>query len=50
MMKREIEKVQKGLDPLGVVRNPDHPTIDTKLAESLNGPEYRRDLRAVTAA
>ena len=50
MMKREIEKVQKGLDPLGVVRNPDHPMIDTKLAESLNGPEFRRDLRAVTAA
>ena len=50
MLKREIGKVQKGMDPLGVMRDPDHAMIDTKLAESLNGPEFRRDLRAVTAA
>jgi hypothetical protein len=50
MMKREIEKVEKGLDPLGILRDPNHPTIDTKLAESLNGPEFRRELRVITAA
>jgi 5,5'-dehydrodivanillate O-demethylase len=35
MMRREIEKVQKGLDPLGLVRDPDHAMIDTNLKESL---------------
>ncbi len=36
MMKREIEKVQKGLDPLGVIRDPaQNKMIDTKLAENL---------------
>jgi 5,5'-dehydrodivanillate O-demethylase len=49
MLKREIERLQKGLDPLGVVRDPDHPAIDTKLAESLHGPEYRRELRGAAA-
>jgi 5,5'-dehydrodivanillate O-demethylase len=46
MMKREIEKVRKGLDPMGVIRDPAENTmIDTKLSESLRGPEFRRDLR-----
>jgi 5,5'-dehydrodivanillate O-demethylase len=49
MMRREIDKVQRGLDPLGVIRDPDHAMIDTKLTESLNGPEYRRELRGVAA-
>ncbi len=36
MMKREIEKVQKGLDPLGVIRDrAQNKMIDTKLAENL---------------
>jgi 5,5'-dehydrodivanillate O-demethylase len=48
MMKREIEKVQKGLDPIGVMRDPAQNSIlDTKLSESLHGPEYRRELRGV---
>jgi 5,5'-dehydrodivanillate O-demethylase len=34
-LKENIEKVQKGLDPLGVIRDPDHEMIDTKLSESL---------------
>jgi 5,5'-dehydrodivanillate O-demethylase len=50
MMKREIEKVQRGLDPIGVIRDPDHATIDTKLAESLRGPEFRRELRDLSRA
>ncbi len=46
MMKREIEKVQKGLDPKGVIRDPAENTmIDTKLEESLHGPESRHQLR-----
>jgi 5,5'-dehydrodivanillate O-demethylase len=48
MMKREIEKVQKGLDPIGVMRDPAQNSIlDTKLSESLRGPEFRRELRGV---
>jgi 5,5'-dehydrodivanillate O-demethylase len=36
IMKREIEKVAEGQDPLGVIRDPAHQTIDTHLAESLD--------------
>jgi len=49
IMKRELEKVRKGLDPMGVIRDPEHAMIDTKLTESLSGPEYRRELRDVAA-
>jgi len=35
MMRREIEKVRKGLDPLGLIRDPNHGMIDTNLKESL---------------
>ena len=35
MLKREIERVQCGLDPHGVIRDPDHPMIDTHLSETL---------------
>lgn len=35
MLRREIEKVQRGIDPKAVVRDPDHGIIDTKLSESL---------------
>ncbi len=36
MLKKEIGKVQKGLDPLGIIRDPAQNTmIDTKLKESL---------------
>ncbi|HEX9880214.1 MAG TPA: hypothetical protein VGB25_08480, partial [Candidatus Binatia bacterium] len=47
MMFSEIEKVQKGQDPKGVIRDPAHEMIDTKLAESLRGPETRGELREV---
>lgn len=49
MLKREIEKVQEGLDPKGLIRDPAQNTmIDTKLAESLRGPELREELRGLS--
>lgn len=48
LMKREIERVQRGLDPKGVIRNPSkNEMIDTKLAQSLRGPEFVKRLRSV---
>jgi 5,5'-dehydrodivanillate O-demethylase len=35
MLKREIEKVQKGLEPMNVFRDPNHPIIDTNMDHSL---------------
>jgi 5,5'-dehydrodivanillate O-demethylase oxygenase subunit len=35
MLRREIERVQQGLDPLGVIRDPNHEMIDTKLMHSM---------------
>jgi hypothetical protein len=35
MLLREIKKVQEGIDPINVFRDPDHPIIDTKKDESL---------------
>jgi 5,5'-dehydrodivanillate O-demethylase len=35
VMKEQIERVQQGLDPLGVIRDPAHEIIDTRLAETL---------------
>ena len=31
-----IEKVERGVDPLGVIRAADHPIIDTNTARDLN--------------
>jgi 5,5'-dehydrodivanillate O-demethylase len=46
LMKREIAKVQQGLDPLGLVRDPDDDKmIDTNLEEALHGPETQHQLR-----
>lgn len=46
MLKREIAKMQQGSDPLGVIRDAAHnEMIDTKLEESLHGPETRHHLR-----
>jgi 5,5'-dehydrodivanillate O-demethylase len=36
MLRREIHKVERGLDPMNVFRDPDHAIIDTKLDESLH--------------
>lgn len=35
VLRENIERVQQGLDPLGVVRDPDHSMIDTNLTGSL---------------
>ena len=35
MLRREIKKVEQGLDPMNVFRDPDHAIIDTKMDESL---------------
>ena len=35
MVMREIEKVRQNLDPMNVIRDPDHRIIDTQLEESL---------------
>ena len=49
LMKREIAKVRQGLDPLGIVREPSQDQmIDTKLEESLHGPETQHLLRMPT--
>jgi hypothetical protein len=31
VLKREIEKVQHGEDPIGVIRDPDHDLVDTNI-------------------
>lgn len=38
LMFSEIDKVQNGLDPLGVIRDPDHPIIDTNLNSERGRP------------
>jgi 5,5'-dehydrodivanillate O-demethylase oxygenase subunit len=35
IMKREMDKVRQGLDPLGVIRDPSHAVIDTNVMESV---------------
>ena len=35
LLKENIERVQQGLDPFGLVRDPDHETIETNLMESI---------------
>jgi 5,5'-dehydrodivanillate O-demethylase len=46
MMMREIARVERGLDPKGVIRDPaENAIIDTNLEASLRGPESRHALR-----
>ena len=48
IMKREIRRVQEGLDPVGTIRDPqDHVLIDTKLMESIAQMARSRGPRAV---
>jgi len=35
MLKREIDKVKQGMEPMNVFRDPDHPIIDTMMDSSL---------------
>jgi 5,5'-dehydrodivanillate O-demethylase len=50
MVRREIEKVQRGEDPKGTQRDPNHPMIDTKLTESLAEMSENRRRRQETSA
>lgn len=46
IMKREIEKVEQGLDPIGVIRDPaQHTMIDTNLTESMKEMAWLRQGR-----
>ena len=36
MLTREIKKVAQNLDPMNVMRDPDHAIINTKMDESLD--------------
>jgi 5,5'-dehydrodivanillate O-demethylase len=48
VMFREIKKVQQGLDPMGVVRDPaKNPLLDTHLMESIAQSNQDRKPRAV---
>ena len=38
LMFEKIEKVQRGEDPLGVLRDPDHEMIDTNLVDGSSAP------------
>ena len=35
LMLEQIAKVERGEDPMGVIRDPDHAVIDTNLIESI---------------
>jgi 5,5'-dehydrodivanillate O-demethylase len=50
MVSREIDRVAEGHDPLGVVRDPNHVMIDTKLSETLDEMRVRRSARLGAAA
>ncbi len=45
-LKDQIEKVQRGEDPMGVFRDPNHPMIDTKIDEDVwrTQPSFRQQL------
>ncbi|HEY2990244.1 MAG TPA: Rieske 2Fe-2S domain-containing protein [Candidatus Binatia bacterium] len=43
MLKREIGRVQQGLDPKCVMRDPDHEIFDTKVMESIREMTYWRE-------
>jgi 5,5'-dehydrodivanillate O-demethylase len=40
LLKEQIERVQQGLDPLGVIRDPDHAEIDTNLFGEAQEPVH----------
>ena len=42
MLLENIERVQQGLEPFGIVRDPDHPIIDTNLKQELDGSRRAR--------
>jgi 5,5'-dehydrodivanillate O-demethylase oxygenase subunit len=42
LLKEQIERVQQGLDPMGLVRDPAHPMIDTNLYGEAQGVRTER--------
>jgi 5,5'-dehydrodivanillate O-demethylase len=51
MLKREIQRVQQGLDPKGTIRDPaQNVMVDTKLMASIRGREGRNQVRPVRRA
>jgi hypothetical protein len=40
VLKEQIERVQRGEDPLGVIRDPRHPMIDTNIDDDVWRREY----------
>jgi len=49
LLLEQIERVEQGLDPMGVIRDPDHPVIDTNLlgeAQGVRGPRHPAGIAA----
>ena len=49
IMKREMEKVRQGQDPMGVIRDPAHAIIDTNVMESIKQASLSRAADAKVA-
>ena len=49
VFKENIERVQQGLDPYGLIRDPNYPMIDTNLDESIRQERVGRPYGTVTA-
>ena len=50
LTKEQIARVQQGLDPMGVIRDPDHPMIDTNIDESTRVEGAERPVGIATHA
>jgi 5,5'-dehydrodivanillate O-demethylase len=50
IMKREMARVQQGLDPKGVIRDPNHEMIDTNVMESIKQMSRSRSPEARATA
>ncbi|MCH7656032.1 MAG: Rieske 2Fe-2S domain-containing protein [Chloroflexi bacterium] len=46
LVREQIEKVQRGEDPMGIYRDPDHAIIDTKIDEDIWSPQRREEIRS----
>ena len=49
LTREQIERVQRGLDPLGVWRDPNHAEIDTKLLASEEWQSAKRKAQSISA-
>jgi 5,5'-dehydrodivanillate O-demethylase oxygenase subunit len=50
VLQENIERVQQGLDPLGVIRDPDHAMIDTNLLGEVQGVRGERHPTGIATA